>query len=202
MTTMKQIDEVNGPNDTELRPGKGITVTYDEIPFNRRGPLFPSGWRLALLLFFALVLGLSAGAAGWYFHETGVFVSFVAIAIATIIAGLNTVTYDANGSIVAGTTAPTAQQSFNANTITAVITGDGATTTFTVTHNWAISASGITAATPWSFFEPLTVAFYTANPFLTARATNSVSYQCTAFSGAAFRVRLERPFSADDNQHF
>jgi hypothetical protein len=191
--------ETKSPN-TELVPGSGITVTYDEI---RQTPRFPRGLRLGLLIACALVTIAAAGLAGYLVdHSTTAAWGLALLSAGAAIAGINTVTYDANGPIVAGTTAPTAAQSFNANTITAVITGDGSATTFTLTHNWGISASGLTAATPWSFFEALTVGFYTANPFITARATNSVSYQCTAFSGAAFRVRLERPFSPDDNQHF
>lgn len=106
----------------------------------------------------------------------------------------NTVTYEYP---VTGVTAPTAIQSRAHQQVAAVITGDGAATTFTVTHNWGLAAALIAANFPMVEYEYLLAAGYTAAALVSSKAGgNAVAFTCTAFTGAGLRVRLLRPWPA------
>jgi len=103
----------------------------------------------------------------------------------------NTVAYEYP---VAGATAPTAAQMRTHQQMTAVVTGDGAATTFTITHNMGIAA-GLLSEMPEVYFEALIAAGITAAPLVTTKTANTVVFTCTAFTGAGLRVRIKRPFS-------
>jgi hypothetical protein len=80
--------------------------------------------------------------------------------------------------------------------MTALITGDGAGTTFTVTHNFG--APGSPAQFPEVNFEIILAAGYTAAPVITSKTANTVVFSCTAFTGQGLRVRIKRPWSATE----
>jgi Fe-S cluster assembly scaffold protein SufB len=110
----------------------------------------------------------------------------------TILFGLNTVTYEWP---VAGVTAPTAAQSRTHQTVSAIITGDGAAVTFTLTHNWGLSVAELAGGFPWVNYEQLLASGYTAAPLITSKNTNTVVIGNTAFAGAGLRVTLFRPWT-------
>lgn len=110
-----------------------------------------------------------------------------------ILFGVNTVTYEYP---VTGVTAPTAAQIRTHQQLSAVITGDGAATTFTVTHNWGLNATEIANGWPEVEYEYLLAAGYTAAALITSKAGgNAVAFSNTAFTGAGLRVRLKRPWT-------
>lgn len=117
----------------------------------------------------------------------GVMLAFVGLAL-----GLNTVAYEYP---VAGATAPTLAQSSRVNAVSAVITGDGAGTTFTVTHNLNISTADLAKGFPYVDTEVLLAAGNTAAAIVTTKTANTVVFTCTAFTGAGLRVRVQRPNS-------
>ena len=118
----------------------------------------------------------------------------LAAAGGALVFGANTVTYEWP---ITGLVAPTADQSRTHQAVSAIITGDGAATTFTVTHNWGLSTAEIAAGFPWVNLEPLLVAYYTANPFVSSKAGGqAVVFTNVAFATAAIRVTLWRPWSA------
>lgn len=104
----------------------------------------------------------------------------------------NTVAYTAP---VSGATAPTALQAKNKNFCNAVVTGDAAAVTFTITHNWNLSAADLAAGFPVWHFQPLSNAAYAANPFPASQTANSITFTCVAFTGAIVGMKIERPFS-------
>lgn len=104
----------------------------------------------------------------------------------------NTVAYEYP---VVGATAPTAAQSKTKNYVTAVVTGDNAATSFTVVHNWNISAADRAAGFPVPSVQALANGGFAANVFVASQTANDVTFTCVAFNGALVRVRLERPFS-------
>lgn len=106
----------------------------------------------------------------------------------------NTVTYEAP---VSGTVAPTAAQSKNKNTVSAVVTGDGVvtSTSIVITHNWGLTAAQLAQGFPQVVVENLLVGGQAGNPIVAAKAANSVTLTVVAFTGAALRVRLQRPMS-------
>ncbi len=91
-----------------------------------------------------------------------------------------------------GATPPTAAQARQHQTITADVTGDGAATSFVITHNWGLSTAQQNAGLPNVQLQPLLAAYYTGVPFISAHDANSVTFTCTAFSGKAVRVALQR----------
>lgn len=109
-----------------------------------------------------------------------------------IIFGVNTVTYE---TPVVGVVAPTAAQSRPHQQISAVITGDGAATAFTLTHNWGLSVADLAVGWAEVELEYLLAAGYTAAALITSKNANTVVFSCTAFTGAGLRVRLKRPWS-------
>jgi hypothetical protein len=129
----------------------------------------------------------------------GLFVFGEHFSLAAGLAGLgilfviNTVTYE---TPVVGVTAPTATQSRPHQQISAVVTGDGAATTFTLTHNWGLTAADLAAGWAEVELEYLLAAGYTAAALITSKTANTVVFSCTAFTGAGLRVRLKRPWSA------
>jgi hypothetical protein len=199
----RQIGKTTKGRKGQMEKQIGNLVTYDAIPIRiRRGRRELIGLACALgAAFVCAIVGLVLVGLG--FHSASLMAWIVAAGMGLV--GANTVTYDANGTIPSGTTAPTAAQAFGANQISAVITGDATATTFTVTHNWGLTTAQLTAAQPNVTFEPLLAAFYSqgvagtngANPFIASRTTNTVVFTCLAFTGAAFRVVLKRPFSPD-----
>lgn len=113
----------------------------------------------------------------------------------------NTVAYEWP---VVGATAPTAAQSRRYNTVSAIVTGDGATTTVVITHNWGVPTVQVnggpyTGPFPEIYFESLLAAGYTAAPLITNvnKTANAVTLTVTAFTGAGLRVRLKRPTSLE-----
>lgn len=107
----------------------------------------------------------------------------------------NTVAYQTPAVATPGSTPPTAAQSAKHNQIAALVTGDGAATSVTITHNWGLSAGQLANLYPLVSFEALLASGNTAAPIVTTRAANSITLTVTAFSGAGLLVRLQRPFS-------
>jgi Fe-S cluster assembly scaffold protein SufB len=120
--------------------------------------------------------------------------SLLAMAGSLILFGVNSVAYEWP---ITGATAPTAQQSRNHQQVVAVITGDNAATTFTVTHNWGLTAAELAALFPEVDYEAILAAGNTAAPVVSARNANSVDFTCTAFTGAGLVVRIRRPHTMD-----
>jgi hypothetical protein len=112
--------------------------------------------------------------------------------LGSILVGVNTIAYEWPTS---GATAPTAPVMSKHQQMTAIVTGDGAATTFTITHNMNISAADLTGGFPEVFFEPILAAGITAAPFIASKTANTVVCTCTAFTGAGLRVRVSRPRS-------
>lgn len=170
----------------------GNVVTYllprspEEIRSHRR-----------VVFVLALVCAIAFCVAAGAMHHFGVKGgSAMALAsLGSLLVGLNTVAYE---TPVTGATAPTAGQSRTHNQVTAIITGDNAGTTFTVTHNWGLTTAQLAAgAFPRVEFEPLLAAFTTAAPLISSKTANAVAFTCTAFTGAAFRVVIWRPSPAE-----
>jgi hypothetical protein len=109
------------------------------------------------------------------------------------IVGINTVAYEFP---VSGAVAPTAIQSRPHQQVSAVVTGDGAATVFTITHNWGLPAADLTNSFCEVFYEFLLASGYTAAALISSKTTNAVAFTCTAFAGAGLRVRLKRPWTA------
>lgn len=103
----------------------------------------------------------------------------------------NTIAYEYP---VAGAVAPTAAQMRTHQQMTAIITGDGSATTFTVTHNFGVAAGDL-GQFPEVEFEPILAAGITAAPLVTTKTANTVVFTCVAFTGAGLRVRIKRPWS-------
>ena len=113
----------------------------------------------------------------------------------------NTIAYEYP---VVGVTPPTAAQMRTHQQMTAVVTGDGASLTFTITHNLGIPATIPNNPTvpflgpmPEVIIENLLAAGITAAPIITSKTTNTVVFSCTAFTGAGLRVRIKRPWSPE-----
>jgi hypothetical protein len=119
-------------------------------------------------------------------------VASVLAGLGSVLVGVNTIAYEWP---TAGATAPTGPVMSKHQQMTAIITGDGAATTFTVTHNLNISAGDLTGGFPEVLFEPILAAGITAAPFITSKTANTVVCTCTAFTGAGLRVRVVRPRS-------
>lgn len=169
----------------------GNSVAY-EIPASevaaakrRRRVLLISLVSAGLLM---LVLALALQAMG---HHGASVVSVLA-AFSTGIVGLNTVAYEYP---VTGATAPTAPVMSKHQQMSAIVTGDAAATTFTITHNFGIPAAQLTNGFPEVEFEAILAAGITAAPFVASKTANTVVCTCTAFTGAGLRVRVKRPFS-------
>lgn len=105
----------------------------------------------------------------------------------------NTVAYEYP---VVGATAPTAAQMRTHQQMTALVTGDGAATTVTITHNFGVAAA-LLPAFPVVEFESVLAAGNTAAPIVTTKTANTVVLTTTAFTGAGLRVRIKRDFSAN-----
>lgn len=173
----------------------GNVVSY-ELPAG--GPVMAFvrlQWHHRRALCVAIALGVLSMGLGLFLVlvSAGVISGGLAAGLGVLLFGLNTITYE---TPVAGTTAPTATQSRTHQTVSAVITGDGATATFTVTHNWNLSAADLAAGYPNVGLEYLLAAGYTAASVITSKSANAVAFSCTAFTGAGLRVRLSRPWSA------
>jgi len=146
--------------------------------------------RIALGIAAVFVLALAVGvivspAAG---------LSLIAAGTAASLFGVNSVAYE---TPVTGATAPTAHQSRHRQQVVAVVTGDGAATTFTITHNWGLSTAELAASFPEVDYEAILAAGNTAAPVISSKSANAVDFTCTAFSGAGLRVRLRRPHTMD-----
>lgn len=148
-------------------------------------------WALASVVLVALAVGLLLAHAGL----KGPSLSALATSGVAFLFGLNTVAYEAP---VTGATAPTAPQSRTHNVISAIVTGDGAATSFTITHNWGLTTAQLAAgAFPLVEYEYLLAAGYTAAALVNVKSTNAISFTCTAFTGAGLRVRISRPVPAE-----
>lgn len=99
-----------------------------------------------------------------------------------------------NSKFVPGATAPTPTEAARVSEVAAVYTGDGESTSFTLTHNLEVSATDLGNGLPEVEFEPLTAAFWTEEPVITSKTENTVVLAVTGASSAAFvRVRVKRP---------
>lgn len=112
----------------------------------------------------------------------------------------NTIAYEypitGAGPITAAQARPHQQMSF-------LVTGDGAATTFTLTHNWGIASTGAGGSNANGFPE-FTVEGVSggAPPILECAApagklTNTIVFTQVAATSAVFRVRLKRPWSPE-----
>jgi hypothetical protein len=119
----------------------------------------------------------------------------VASLLSAILFGVtsNTVAYE---TPVTGATPPLASVSRYHQTLSAVVTGDGADTGFTITHNWHLSTEDLAKGYPNVDLEYLLAAGYTAAALIASKDADTVVFTCTAFTGAGLRVRLARPWSA------
>lgn len=161
-------------------------VTYEIPPAALRGR---RGLQWAGLL---LLVAASAVAVLYFGQPLSRVLLAGAVAASGLLFGVNTVTYE---TPVTGVTAPTAVQADTHQVVSATITGDAAATTFTITHNWGLSAADLAAGFAHIEFEPLLAAFYGANPFVASKTANTVVFTCVAFAGVAFRVKVKRPWS-------
>lgn len=106
----------------------------------------------------------------------------------------NTVAYEAtNTGYAGGATAPTADQAADVNEISGIVTGDGAATAITFTHNLGISATDLARGLPHVDLEVLLAAGYTAAAIISSKTANAVAFTNTAFTGAGLRIRVARP---------
>lgn len=110
-----------------------------------------------------------------------------------------TVTYEYP---VAGITAPTANQVARINQVVASVvkTADGDASAV-VTHSLALSAAQLAQGFPEVELEPVLGNFYTTQPFIAAKATNSVTITLGTGGGsgnasAQIRARVRRPTTA------
>ena len=149
-----------------------------------------SGRSIAFFIVCAVLAFTLAGLFAQHHHS--VSLAALLMAVGSMALGLNTVAYEYP---VSGATAPTAIQMRTHQSMSAIVTGDGTATTFVITHNWGLSAGDLTNGFPWVQLEILLTAGYTAAALVTTKAANSVTFTCTAFTGAGLRVRLERPYS-------
>jgi hypothetical protein len=170
----------------------GNVVTYllprspEEIRSHRRVV-----WGLAFAC--AIAFCVAAGFMQHFGVKGGAVLALASLG--SLALGLNTVAYE---TPVTGATAPTAGQSRTHNQVTAIVTGDNSATTFTITHNWGLTTAQLAAgAFPRVEFEPLLAAFTTAAPLIASKTANTVTFTCTAFTGAAFRVVIWRPSPAE-----
>jgi hypothetical protein len=151
----------------------------------------PASGRSIAFFIVCAVLAFTLAAVFAHNHQ-GATVMSLLMGIGSMAVGLNTVAYEYP---VSGATAPTASQARIHQSMSAIVTGDGSATTFVITHNWGLSAADLTNGFPWVQLEVLITAGYTAAALVTTKATNSVTFTCTGFTGAGLRVRLERPYS-------
>jgi hypothetical protein len=171
----------------------GNLVTY-EIPAEqiagaklRRRRIFIAALSIGALAVVAAFVAVSLGVAS-------PSVASVLAGLGSVLVGANTIAYEWPTS---GATPPTAPVMSKHQQMTAIITGDGAATTFTVTHNMNISASDLTGGFPEVFPEVILAAGNTALPVITSKTANTVVFSCTAFTGAGLRIRIRRPLSND-----
>jgi hypothetical protein len=165
----------------------GNAVTY-ELPAPE--------WRrrvLGRILMVLVLVSIVASAVAFHQHSRDAALWSLLVTAGSMLVGVNTVTYEWP---ITGVTAPTAKQSFNHQQVSAVITGDGSATTFTVTHNWNLPAAYYTSnGWPEVEYEYLLAAGYTAAAIISSKTANAVAFTCTAFTGAGLRVRLKRPWT-------
>jgi hypothetical protein len=139
-----------------------------------------------------LLLGLLLVVALVLVWVTGLHAAPMIAAAGILVFGItaNTLAYE---TPVTGATPPTAFQSSRHNEVTAVVTGDGSSTDFTITHNFGLTAAELADGWPRVSFEYLLAAGYTAAALITSKTANTVVFSCSAFTGAGLRVRIERP---------
>lgn len=106
----------------------------------------------------------------------------------------NTVTYKTPTPGITPTTALVAKKK---NKTIAIITGDGAATTFTITHNWNVSVADRAAGFPIFSVQNQGAGGAAGNPFFASQTADAVTFTCTAFTGALIQITLDRPFSMD-----
>jgi hypothetical protein len=170
-----------------LKPA-GNFVTYDIPDENKK--------RLRLLLMaFAFLAIIGACVLAHFGLKPASFAMF-ASALGSLVFGLNTIAYEWPAT-TPSSTAPTAIVMRGHQQLTAIVTGDGTATTFTVTHNMNIPAAQLSMF-PEVEFEAILAAGITAAPIVTTKTTNTVVVTCTAFTGAGLRVRIKRPMSASE----
>lgn len=95
-----------------------------------------------------------------------------------------------------GAVSPTAAQVQNQDSVVVDCTTDGVITTFTLTHNLAVSAADITSGFPDIIIEPnsptgipATLLILVTRPIASG---NAIIFTCAAIA-ATFRVKIKRP---------
>ena len=95
---------------------------------------------------------------------------------------------------VQGATPPTQIQSARINEVAGVYTGVSETDSFTITHNMQLSSAQLAEGLPEVEFEALTTDFYTEEPIVESKTSNTVVIGVTGTATSAFlRVRVKRP---------
>ena len=103
-----------------------------------------------------------------------------------------------NPTFVPGATAPTAQQASRVSEVAATVTGDGAATSFVLTHNFGMSTADLANGLPEVQFEPLLAAAWTEEPHVTVKGANSITVVVVGAAATAFmNVRVKRPNTID-----
>jgi hypothetical protein len=167
---------------------RGNSVTYEDPAGKQKRRR-----RLVVALSFGALAIVAAFALVVTGHASPSLASVLA-GLGSILVGANTIAYEWPSAT--GATPPTAPVMSKHQQMSAIVTGDGAATTFTITHNMNISAADLTAGFPEvPPPEVLLAAGYTAAPVITSKTANTVVFSNTAFSGAALRVRVIRPRS-------
>ena len=105
--------------------------------------------------------------------------------------------YPVAGVQFSGTTAPTAAQAANFNSLAATVFMGDTDTTVTLTHSWALSTTALAYLQPWCQVYPQATAAVTVSLAFVTLATNTVVMNKNSLtgSGGVFSVILQRPFS-------
>lgn len=131
----------------------------------------------------AISAGVGIGLLGWHL-----------VAIVSTAAGLFGTVVVTYKHAVSGTTPPTAIQASKVSALTALVSAADADTTFTITHNWNLTAAQLAALQPWISWVYDTGG--TGNTILAfSCATNSITVTKGngAGSGGTYRVTVLRP---------
>lgn len=140
-----------------------------------------------------LVLTMVGLAISGQLHTAAV-VNIFRMCLAVFVLGTVTVTY---AYPVSGTTPPTSAQAVNSNLLTATVNAADGDTTWTITHNWGLSAAQL--ANLWPLVHVYVQVSGTAGPLITAALTNSnvVTFgkSSSAGTGGTYVVELQRPHS-------
>jgi hypothetical protein len=166
----------------------GNLVTY-EVPAKKKNR---AGFALALMAL-ALLAIVGACLLAHLNLKPASFAMFLS-AVGSLVFGLNTVAYEWPATSPSSTP-PTAIAMRGHQQLTAIVTGDGTATSFTITHNMHIPTAQLPMF-PEVEFEPILAAGITSAPIVGTKAADTITFTCSAFTGAGLRVRIKRPMSA------